>query len=153
MLPVHFALVILEMRSHNTISPGWPQAWIFSISASQIARITGMSRIYLYLTLIQTVSPRHSFGEPILGKDMFITSIQVLLDLGLHHIFWCNSWFSEAARASYIKPGTSLIPEICTPVAHTCNPSYSGGRDQEDHGSKPVQANSPGNPTSKEPII
>jgi hypothetical protein len=27
------------------------------------------------------------------------------------------------------------------PVTHTCNPSYSRGRDQEDHGSKPVQAN------------
>jgi hypothetical protein len=27
-------------------------------------------------------------------------------------------------------------------VAHTCNPSYSGGRDQEDHGSKPARANS-----------
>jgi hypothetical protein len=28
------------------------------------------------------------------------------------------------------------------PVAHTYNPSYSGVRDQEDLGSKPVQANS-----------
>jgi hypothetical protein len=28
------------------------------------------------------------------------------------------------------------------PVAHACNPSYSGGRDQEDYGSKPAQANS-----------
>jgi hypothetical protein len=27
-------------------------------------------------------------------------------------------------------------------VAHGCNPSYSGGRDQEDHGSKPARANS-----------
>jgi hypothetical protein len=27
------------------------------------------------------------------------------------------------------------------PVAHAWNPSYSGGRDQEDHDSKPVQAN------------
>jgi hypothetical protein len=27
------------------------------------------------------------------------------------------------------------------PVAHVCNPSYSGGRDQEDLGSKPVQGN------------
>jgi hypothetical protein len=27
-------------------------------------------------------------------------------------------------------------------VAHTCNPSYSGDRDQEDHGLKPAQANS-----------
>jgi hypothetical protein len=24
------------------------------------------------------------------------------------------------------------------PVAHACNPSYSGGRDQEDRGSKPA---------------
>jgi hypothetical protein len=27
-------------------------------------------------------------------------------------------------------------------VAHACNPSYSGGRDQEDQGLKPAQANS-----------
>jgi hypothetical protein len=27
-------------------------------------------------------------------------------------------------------------------VAHACNPSYSGGRDQEDHGLKPAWANS-----------
>jgi hypothetical protein len=27
-------------------------------------------------------------------------------------------------------------------VAHACNPGYSGGRDQEDQSSKPVQANS-----------
>jgi hypothetical protein len=34
-------------------------------------------------------------------------------------------------------------------VAHTCNPSYSGGRDQEDHGSKPAQANSLQDPILK----
>jgi hypothetical protein len=28
------------------------------------------------------------------------------------------------------------------PVAHTCNPSYSGGKDQKDRGSKSAQANS-----------
>jgi hypothetical protein len=27
-------------------------------------------------------------------------------------------------------------------MAHTCNPSYSGGRDQEDRGLKPARANS-----------
>jgi hypothetical protein len=33
--------------------------------------------------------------------------------------------------------------ELCqVPVAHTCNPSYSGGKDQEDHGLKPAWANS-----------
>jgi hypothetical protein len=34
-------------------------------------------------------------------------------------------------------------------VAHTCNPSYSGGRDQEDHRLKLVQANSSQDPMSK----
>jgi hypothetical protein len=33
-------------------------------------------------------------------------------------------------------------------VANTCNPSYSGGKDQEDLGSKPAQANS-----SRDPIL
>jgi hypothetical protein len=30
------------------------------------------------------------------------------------------------------------------PAAHACNPSYSGGRDQEGHSSKPAQASSVG---------
>jgi hypothetical protein len=34
------------------------------------------------------------------------------------------------------------------PVAHTSNPSYSGGRDQEDHGWKPAWANH-----SQDPIL
>jgi hypothetical protein len=36
-------------------------------------------------------------------------------------------------------------------VAHICNPSYSGGRDQEDHCSKPAQVNSLRDPLSKKP--
>jgi hypothetical protein len=36
-----------------------------------------------------------------------------------------------------IKQGTSRVP-----VAHAYNPCYSGGRDQEDHSSKPARANS-----------
>jgi hypothetical protein len=34
-------------------------------------------------------------------------------------------------------------------VAHACISSYAGGRDQEDCGSKPVWANSSGDPISK----
>jgi hypothetical protein len=34
-------------------------------------------------------------------------------------------------------------------MADTCNPSYSVGRDQEDHGSKPAQANSLQDPILK----
>jgi hypothetical protein len=37
-------------------------------------------------------------------------------------------------------------------VAHACNLSYSVGRDQEDHGSKPAQANSSRDPISKKPF-
>jgi hypothetical protein len=38
------------------------------------------------------------------------------------------------------------------PVAHTCNPSYSGGSDQEDHSSKPAWANSLKDLISKKPF-
>jgi hypothetical protein len=34
-------------------------------------------------------------------------------------------------------------------VAHACNPSYSGGRDEEVHGSKPARANSLRDPILK----
>jgi hypothetical protein len=37
------------------------------------------------------------------------------------------------------------------PVALACNPSYLGGRNQEDQGSKPSWANSSRDPISKEP--
>jgi hypothetical protein len=35
------------------------------------------------------------------------------------------------------------------PVAHDCYPSYSGGRDQEDCGSKPAKGNSSCDPILK----
>jgi hypothetical protein len=37
-------------------------------------------------------------------------------------------------------------------VAHACHPSYSGGRDQEDHGSKPAQVHSSQDLILKKPI-
>jgi hypothetical protein len=37
------------------------------------------------------------------------------------------------------------------PVAHACNPSYSGGRDQEDHSSRPAWAKSWRDPILKKP--
>jgi hypothetical protein len=38
-------------------------------------------------------------------------------------------------------------------VAYTCNPSYSGGKDQEDHDLKPAWANSLWNPVLKIPNL
>jgi hypothetical protein len=37
-------------------------------------------------------------------------------------------------------------------VAHACNLSHSGGRYQEDQGSKPAQANSSRDPILKKPF-
>jgi hypothetical protein len=34
-------------------------------------------------------------------------------------------------------------------MVHACNPSYPGGRDQEDSGLKPAQGNNSGDPISK----
>jgi hypothetical protein len=38
------------------------------------------------------------------------------------------------------------------PEAHACNPNYSGGRDQQERGSKLAWANSLWDPMSKKPI-
>jgi hypothetical protein len=55
---------------------------------------------------------------------------------------------SQGNFRKHRMPAFSSVPlpskagNLLGAMAHTCNPSYSGGRDQEDHGSKPVQANS-----------
>jgi hypothetical protein len=41
--PIHFSLVILEMGVSWTICPIWPQTLILPMSASQVARITGVN--------------------------------------------------------------------------------------------------------------
>jgi hypothetical protein len=46
---------------------------------------------------------------------------------------------------------TKTNKQSWAPVAHACNPSYSGGRDQEDGGLKPAWANSSRDPISKNP--
>jgi hypothetical protein len=43
----------------------------------------------------------------------------------------------KVSTRPYLK--TNRTPVLLT---HACNPSYSGGRDQENRGSKPAQANS-----------
>jgi hypothetical protein len=43
----------------------------------------------------------------------------------------------------------SKVKGSWAPVAHAYSPSYSGGRDQEDHRMKPVQANSSWDPFTK----
>jgi hypothetical protein len=49
---------------------------------------------------------------------------------------------------------TTIIKKIKSqaPVAHACNPSYSGDRDQEDCGSRPAWAKSLRDPILEIPI-
>jgi hypothetical protein len=51
----------------------------------------------------------------------------------------------------YIKYKNKRKSSCWAPVAQAYNPSYSGGRDQEDRGSKPAWANSLQDPISKNP--
>jgi hypothetical protein len=54
--------------------------------------------------------------------------------------------FRVTAHTSYFRSCPSVWQISCfkkimlnwAPVAHACNPSYSGGRDQEDQGLKPA---------------
>jgi hypothetical protein len=57
------------------------------------------------------------------------------------HVFYCCAGDTLCHLQKFLLPGTS--------VSSTCNPSYSGGRDQEDHGLKPAQENSSRDPISK----
>jgi hypothetical protein len=54
--------------------------------------------------------------------------------------------------SGYTNTGIRLRTGSGALVAHTYNPSYLGGRVQEDQVSKPAQANSSRDPISKNPI-
>jgi hypothetical protein len=64
------------------------------------------------------------------------------------HMYVCKYFIAVLGIhcAIYKSPYSHML------VAQTCNPSYSGGTDQEDCGSKPVPANSSQDPISKKPI-
>jgi hypothetical protein len=63
------------------------------------------------------------------------------------HKFWKLSYWVAKEVKSFKNEGQCQVL-----VAHTCNLSYSEGRDQEDHSSKSAQANSLQDPISKNPI-
>jgi hypothetical protein len=50
--------------------------------------------------------------------------------------------FSSHYEYGTLKPVEVILRSGRAPVTHACNPSYAGGRDQEDGGSKPARANS-----------
>jgi hypothetical protein len=72
--------------------------------------------------------------------------------------FGCHSLSQQLG----LLGSTSVLPDVHfvilrnspgqAPVAHACNPSYSGGRDQKNGGSKPAQGNSSPDPSLKKLI-
>jgi hypothetical protein len=89
----------LQDRVLRTISPGWLQTMILLISASWVARITGMS---------------HWSRLPLVTISWSLTTY-----LG-------PAWAKLFPSSSSVFRKTSEVL-----VAHTCNPRYSGIRDQE----------------------
>jgi hypothetical protein len=57
----------------------------------------------------------------------------------------CSGW-DKWFKRRILSQNKSLWSWVL--VAHTCNPSYSGGRDQEDHSLRPALANSSQDPIS-----
>jgi hypothetical protein len=53
---------------------------------------------------------------------------------------------------SFMRGSVKITTICCAPVSQAYNPSYSGGRDQEDNGSKSAWANNSQDPISKIPI-
>jgi hypothetical protein len=58
--------------------------------------------------------------------------IKMFKQYEIKNVFICSTHY----QSTYCKKCS------WAPVTHTCNPSYPGGRDQEDFSSKPAQANS-----------
>jgi hypothetical protein len=62
----------------------------------------------------------------------------------------CAGHFHTQIKMFKLLPLENPVPNQAL-VAHTCNPSYVGGRGQEDHSPKPAKANSLRDPISKRP--
>jgi hypothetical protein len=60
----HFIMVILETVVTQTICPGWPQAFILPIAASQVARIIDMSlQCLIYARFLRETGLNCLLGE------------------------------------------------------------------------------------------
>jgi hypothetical protein len=75
-----------------------------------------------------------------LGQAWWLMSvIPAAGEVEIRRIWFQGQLWHKVSKASELKqPGVvwELVALVC------CNPSYSGGRDQEDHDSKPAPANS-----------
>jgi hypothetical protein len=64
----------------------------------------------------------------------------------------CSPHSEQEAEREQEGAGTEMHLSGQAPVAYTYSLSYSGGRDKEDHGSKPTLANRLQDPILKKPF-
>jgi hypothetical protein len=98
--------------------------------------ITSPTYLTNFLNCPQAPSIHSKYFKVLKFWKMFSSFLEVLgLEfrasclLGRHSISWSTHW---AQNVFWVK----MIIPCWAPVAHTCNPSYSGGRNQEDRDSK-----------------
>jgi predicted lipoprotein with Yx(FWY)xxD motif len=70
-------------------------------------------------------------------------SLEICLAHSRHivHIWWMDGWMNREQQVVTKKESNQVL------ITHTCNPSYSWGRDQEDHSAKSTRAYSSWDPT------
>jgi hypothetical protein len=135
------------------VCPGWePEAGVLEGTAGAVLLTPGFQAATCHSQT--ALSPPAGSPLVVLG-ELYVLSPFYLLS-------W--AWDSLVGLFILLKCSLSKSPWTCWEkclvrnehswvlVAHTCNSSYSGGRNQKDHGSKPTRANSSWDPISKIPI-
>jgi hypothetical protein len=71
-----------------------------------------------------------------------------LINNSFHHLSdyreayeYTEKMSDDQDRQICFNPGFQVVTGGCMLLTHTCNPSYSGGREQKDHSLKPSLAN------------
>jgi hypothetical protein len=98
-----------------------------AVSTESVSPSTGYTegcmQFYLVIVIVLTYSSKNRMKRNLINKKYHSVLLMTTEKLWLFFYSKCFTNFSQA------------------PVAHACNPSYSGGRHQEDHSLKPAQGN------------
>jgi hypothetical protein len=76
---------------------------------------------------------------PLSLMDFYFFSMNTKYQIKFIHSLPCSWYILFLSLKMLVMKTLKTKQNSQAPVAHTCNPRYSGGRDQEDQGSKPAQ--------------
>jgi hypothetical protein len=100
----HHTQPLVEMGVSQTFCPGWPQTLILPISASNVARIIGVSHHWVIFHYPEMPQCIHLPAERHLGK----TLIYLFYFLCIYY-FWSCSKFSRTVSGNLLFPLTFLL--------------------------------------------